>query len=382
MYGGVMSGISLIAVLLTMTVLTVFIYACYPKDWRKSKVNYALLFLHGIGLISALLVFACYKQIPDGLKRGINSVGTFWHVTVLFMAIFSGIRLLCSCFINNDGKTAAVRMSNAAKIIGDQKAWSAASLILSEAIAITGMVNFSHFYKTSYDVSIGKTAEVPALKISFCSDNHAGAGNSKKLYEDLRAALIEANPDVLLLGGDVFDETTSSNDVELVRSVLSSVHPKYGIYYVYGNHDDAREDWSAQQIQALNVRVLKDEMIEIEGVQIIGRLDPKNDAMELDQLFEACKPDLSKPLIVLQHRPSQLKQLGEKGVDLCLAGHTHGFNIPQFIAVGVMSDMYYGRKTYGNMTAIVSSGVSAWGLNYKFPAVNEAVTVNVSFHGG
>jgi hypothetical protein len=123
-------------------------------------------------------------------------------------------------------------------------------------------------------------------------------------------------------------------------------------------------------------------MIEIEGVQIIGRLDPKNGAMDPDRLFEVCKPDFSKPLIVLQHRPNQFRQLGEMGVDLCLAGHTHGFNIPQFIAVGVMSDMYYGRKTYGNMTAIVSSGVSAWGLNYKFPAINEAVTINVSFHKG
>jgi hypothetical protein len=43
--------------------------------------------------------------------------------------------------------------------------------------------------------------------------------------------------------------------------------------------------------------------------------------------------------------------------------------------------MYYGIRRYDNMTAVVTSGVSAWGFHYKWPAVSEIVTIHVTFDG-
>ena len=36
-------------------------------------------------------------------------------------------------------------------------------------------------------------------------------------------------------------------------------------------------------------------------------------------------------------------------------------------------------KKYGDMTAIVTSGVSAWGFHYKWPAKSEVVNIRLSF---
>lgn len=56
-----------------------------------------------------------------------------------------------------------------------------------------------------------------------------------------------------------------------------------------------------------------------------------------------------------------------------------GFNIPFFLTVGPSNDMLQGIETYGDMTAVTSSGVSAWGLHYKFPAYSEIVLIHMTF---
>ena len=71
--------------------------------------------------------------------------------------------------------------------------------------------------------------------------------------------------------------------------------------------------------------------------------------------------------------------MADAGCDLAMAGHTHGFNIPQFLGSAMFEDMYYGIKKYDNMTAITTSGVAAWGFHYKWPAKSEVVTIHLTF---
>ena len=41
--------------------------------------------------------------------------------------------------------------------------------------------------------------------------------------------------------------------------------------------------------------------------------------------------------------------------------------------------MFAGIKNYGNMAAVTTSSVSAWGFHYKWPALSEVVTIHVVF---
>jgi predicted MPP superfamily phosphohydrolase len=186
---------------------------------------------------------------------------------------------------------------------------------------------------------------------------------------------------VLLLGGDIFDETTSDQDVELVRELLEEIDPpEYGIYYVYGNHDDPDTGWAAEQMRSMGAEVLDDRMVLLgEDIQLIGHHDPTHSDLTGPELLNRLEIDDTKPVLVLTHRPKEFADMAEQGADLALAGHTHGFNIPFFLGGPAFNDMYYGIRSYGNMTAITTSGVSAWGWHYKWPAISEIVRIELQF---
>ena len=137
-----------------------------------------------------------------------------------------------------------------------------------------------------------------------------------------------------------------------------------------------------REVMETALTVLKDEMTVIgEDIQLIGRMDPVHTAKSVETLMRDCAPDPDKPILVLTHRPKDFAAMASSGCDLAMAGHTHGFNIPQFLGANMLGDMYYGSKAYDGMTAITTSGVSAWGYHYKWPAVSEVVTVHLTFTG-
>ena len=153
------------------------------------------------------------------------------------------------------------------------------------------------------------------------------------------------------------------------------------MYYVYGNHDNKTDDWAAKKMDEMGVTVLQDEVIKIgEDIQLVGLLDPKVNAEDPETLFPKLNLNHENPIIVLQHRPIHYKMLSKLGADLVMAGHSHGFNIPFYLTLPLLSDSYYGLKTYDEMSAITSSGVSAWGFHYKFPAESEVVNIHVTFN--
>ena len=73
--------------------------------------------------------------------------------------------------------------------------------------------------------------------------------------------------------------------------------------------------------------------------------------------------DLTKPVIVMDHEPKELKQLSEAGADLDLYGHTHDGQIfPGNLVTGMMWENSCGYKKIGNMNSVVTSGAGVWGL--------------------
>ena len=254
-------------------------------------------------------------------------------------------------------------------------------IVISALIFEAGYFNIDFLKGTRYDISIPKKTQEQELTICLIADIHAGSGTFEYTYDDLADRIDEAEADVLLIAGDVYDETTCGKDQELVEWVIDTIKmPRYGIYYIYGNHDNSVDDWAAQQMRAMGVTVLEDEMTTIgEDIQLIGTLDPKAGARPVDQVLAELSPDTDKPVLVLTHRPKHFQKMADAGCDLAMAGHTHGFNIPQFLGSAMFEDMYYGIKKYDNMTAITTSGVAAWGFHYKWPAKSEVVTIHLTF---
>ena len=369
---------------LLFVILTFFVYFNYPASWRRNTMfNVVLIIWHSIGITSVGLVFTTFKKIPhEGIKFEIVRIGTYYYIMLMLTAIFFALRLTAKIvfylFMKKNGRQMNRRQT---RWMMDKRVHSIVFLVLAYAMCTAGFFGIDILHDTGYDVRIDKEAAEKELTVVLIADIHAGSGNWDFTYEELRTRIDRARPDVLLIAGDVFDETTSGRDVELVRGVLQKIRkPRYGMFFVYGNHDDATEDWAADQMRQMGVTVLEDEMTILgKDVQLVGRLDPKQKGAGVEALLETLDPDPDKPILLLTHRPKDFKKMSRCGVDLAVAGHTHGFNIPQFLGSNLLGDMYYGIRKYGGMTAITTSGISAWGFHYKFPAISEVVTIRLHF---
>ncbi len=383
--------------------LTLFIFFNYPESWRKNPLFIVLIILwHIIGATCILMVFTVYQIIPnESLKHKVTRVGTCYYVVTTLQSALFFVRLTTSRTYMFIKEHADKKLSEKEfHFLFDKRIHSIVFILISFALFFVGYNNIDTLHLTKYEVSIkaepvneksenevpengnpvNEKSENEDFNICLIADIHAGSGTWKDTYDKLAEQIDKANPDVLLIGGDVFDETTGVKDVADFGQVLTKIkQPQYGIYYIYGNHD-GKDSQAVEMLRTLNVRILQDEMTVIANdVQLIGCMDPKYGARDFEKLFEECSPDPSKPIIVLTHRPKGFKKMAGLGVDLAMAGHTHGFNIPQFIGAPIFGDMYSGIKKFDDMTAVTTSGVSAWGFHYKWPAISEVVCIHVEF---
>lgn len=363
-------------------VITLFVYFNYPASWRRNRLFRAVLLLwHIVGTAALCTVFTVYRKIPyEGMKYEITRVATFYYITVMLLGIMFFLRRVSSktylFVMEQTGRPVDERQR---RFIADKRLHSIIFIVAAFSICAVGFFNIDLLHDTRYEVHIPKACAEGELNICLIADIHAGSGNWEYTYDDLAQLIDASEPDVLLIAGDAFDETTSDSDIEYLGWALNAIRPpRYGVYFIYGNHDNITESWAAEQMRSLGSTVLEDEVALLgPDIQLIGRMDPKHNQLDMARLMEGLDPE--KPILVLTHRPEEFQKMADLGCDLAMAGHTHGFNIPQFLGAPLLGDTYYGLKRYGGMTSITTSGVSAWGFHYKWPAISEVVGIHVTF---
>ena len=372
------------ASVLLFLAMTVFVYLNYPKSWRENKMFRVVLILwHLTGMLAISIIFTVFKTIHHaGIKYEIVRIGTYYYLMVLLLTILFAIRLaISSLYLFIMKKRGAEIPEQGKRWLTDKRVHSILFILAAYVITTAGYFNIDILNTTEYDITIHKKSAEKDLNVLLVADIHAGSGNWEFTYTELAEQIDNANADVILLAGDIFDETTSDHDVELVNWMLETIRqPRYGIYYVYGNHDDSTNDWAGKTIRSMGVTTLDDRMTILgEDVQLIGHDDPKHSSLTYQQLMSSLQVDSEKPVLMLTHRPKEFRELSELGIDLAVAGHTHGFNIPFFMGEPSLNDMYYGWRQYGNLNAVTTSGVAAWGWHYKWPAKSEIVLIHLHF---
>ena len=383
-----MNSVAFLVAAIGFVLISVFVFMNYPLSWRKDKLFVTLLALwHLVGTVALTIVFTRFRYIAyENIRHEICRTATLFFVSTTLLAMFFLFRIIYTRTYQFILRRTGRGPKNTHRRISDRRYQTVIFILLSFGIALAGYFNIDFLKLNTYDVEVHAESAESGLRICLISDIHAGSGCYEYTYDDLVEQINACNADVLLIGGDLFDETTAENDADNFVWVLQTIRqPKYGIYYVYGNHDGLMEDWvpgAKDAVLKAGVKVLADEMVTLgEDIQLIGCLDPKLRAENFETLYARLQPDPDKPLIVLTHRPKHFREMAALGVDLVMAGHTHGFNIPHFFSTSLVNDMLDGLKTYGDMTAITSSGVGAWGFHYKWPAESEVVCIQLHFNG-
>lgn len=201
-------------------------------------------------------------------------------------------------------------------------------------------------------------------KIVQLSDVHLG----HILGESFMARLVERTnaqkPSIVFITGDLFDGSDRRLE-ELIRP-LNDLDAPLGTYYVTGNHETfLGTERAYQALKATSVKILKDQMVVIDGVQIIGIAYPeRGQHKDLGKVIRNIPGfDPRQPSILLYHSPTNIEQAKAAGIRLQLSGHTHhGQIFPiQFISRLVYGKYYNGLHVEGDYTLYTSSGAGTWG---------------------
>ena len=100
---------------------------------------------------------------------------------------------------------------------------------------IYGLTNMTEVKQTDY--SLATVKEIGNYKIALLTDTHFDTIQSKDTVKEALTNLQNQHPDFLVLGGDIVEENTSYESMQEIFAMAGKVKTKYGVYYVYGNHD-------------------------------------------------------------------------------------------------------------------------------------------------
>lgn len=247
-------------------------------------------------------------------------------------------------------------------------------------------------WKTEYNILT--TKNITPIKIAFFADSHIGATFDAKGLSIHLEQIQKENPDTLFIIGDYVDDDSSKEDMIKASQLLGNFKTKYGVYFVFGNHDKGyygaqKRGFSSedliQELTKNNITVLRDQEVTIkDNIVIFGRLDYSVNK-ELNgtrkTMNEIVKNyDYSKYSIILDHQPTDYKNQQESQVDLVLSGHTHGGQLFPFNYVGKWIgaiDAVYGLETRDKTNFIVTSGISDWAIKFKTGTKSEFVIINI-----
>ncbi len=172
------------------------------------------------------------------------------------------------------------------------------------------------------------------VRIALVTDLHSCRYGENQ--SELLNAITAQKPDMILLGGDIFDDEIDDANTAVF---LAGIAGKYPVYYVTGNH----ECWSGAEAFAVKMAILEkygipvlsqeSVTLDIRGERLIvcGVDDPESYLLDADALYYDARLDQvladtaeENYTILLAHRPEYFPSYAARDFDLVLCGHAHG----------------------------------------------------------
>ncbi|MDR1265525.1 MAG: metallophosphoesterase [Propionibacteriaceae bacterium] len=272
------------------------------------------------------------------------------------------------------------------------------------------------------------------LRVALISDIHLGPSISGAFVADLVDQVNAAQPDLIVIAGDLVDGTVAQLGDEMAP--LARLEATYGTVLTTGNHefmtgdvDDWLDFWRGQGITVLDNSAIQltrpGASIDIIGINDrrgtgahrpdlaaafaslpqVGDGDGRPDGTDgsdgtsgtggtsggtgeaagtVDSCAEAevCVVGDGRFRLLVAHQPIQAlsndDQPARLGVDLQLSGHTHGGQLwPGQLLVHLQQPVVDGLHQVGGVQVVTSRGVGSWGPPVRVLASPEIVLVTL-----
>ena len=251
--------------------------------------------------------------------------------------------------------------------------------LLYGAAVVTGLYGIFNASWTRITRATVQLANLPAAwrgrRAALISDLHLGHVRNGSFLRRMVAKILKEEPDAIFIAGDMYDGTAI--DARQAAEPLSKLAAPHGVYFVAGNHEQFGDDGKyLDAIAAAGVRVLRNEKVEADGLQIIGV--PYRHAVHdghFASVLRGIRLDRDRASILLTHAPDNPEIAEAAGVSLQLSGHTHlGQFIPwSWMARRIYRQFVYGLSRIGKMQVFTSSGAGTWGPPLRLGSNPEIV---------
>lgn len=243
----------------------------------------------------------------------------------------------------------------------------------------------------SYTIS---SPDVPmafdGYRIGFASDFHLESKFKERQLHGTVKALQATAPDVLLLGGDYQE---GCEYVVPLLAELGRVLPPDGTFAVLGNNDYERcTELIRRAMREQGMTLLEDSIATLyrgsDSITLWGAnayagrypTAPKKRSIST----KGTSIDENSFTILLTHTPDYVEDADVSGVDLALAGHTHGGQVTLFGLYAPITASKYGtrfrtglRRNSQGVPIIISGGLGTSRRNIRFCAPTDIIIVTL-----
>jgi len=258
-------------------------------------------------------------------------------------------------------------------------------LYLSVIVLSLSFISCTSISTQTYNLQTPLFEKQSSAKLVLISDLHNTIHGENQ--ETLINLVKEAEPDLILLTGDIIDEFTSLKGSRLLLSGISGLAP---VYYVTGNHEYSTKkiEKIRKELESFGVIILSDTYIKLEinknEIILAGIEDPYKQKYETpdynqNEMMETNFRELDGVRIykiLLAHRPELIELYKQYSFDLVLSGHAHG---GQVIFLKSKRALYApnqgffpkysgGLYTHDELTHIISRGLS---VKFFLPRINN-----------
>lgn len=258
------------------------------------------------------------------------------------------------------------------------------SFSLTVVVVVYGLWNASNTKLSTVNLSITHLKE--EVRIMHLSDIHLGHFRGKAYLQKLVDMTMAQDPDLVVITGDLFD-----GRVQLKQETLDPLRQlTVPVLFVEGNHDGYSGVEEIKKIlREAGVRVLENEIVQVRGMQVIGLnhmpADEGAPSMHAGQHKSTIRKVLGAmeiapglPSVLLHHSPDGIEYAVDKGIDLYLAGHTHG---GQLFPVNYINDILFhfnrGLTNHNGTKIFVTQGAGTFGPPMRVGTRSEIVLLHL-----
>jgi hypothetical protein len=253
--------------------------------------------------------------------------------------------------------------------------------LLPLLVVIYGRLNYTTLEINRYHIQIPKkSSTMQHMKVALASDFHIKSWTDIGFMKRFVNLVNSENVDLLLLPGDILEGDRQDEQLLEFERLFRAIQTTYGVFASVGNHESHREGAVEDFFQAANIIVLRDTAVVVDSAfTLIGKDDGHaNNKKAIEELVRMTPGNL--PVIVLDHRPTDIERISGAGAEMLVSGHTHyGQLWPINFITELIYDVSWGHKKIRNTHIFVTSGVQLWGPPVRTAGDSEIMMIDVDF---